>query len=558
MCGIICICSNTQKKSHLLDSFQCFKDTIKNRGPDSFDVKTYDTKTRSLLLSASVLWLQGRCMTKQPLETVKAVLVYNGDIFGGLPDELVAKEGDTKLIFDLLRSNNKPSSVLCQLQGPYAFIYFDGEQEKLYFGRDVYGRRSLLIGKSRNEVIVLTSVAKRSKEFEFIELPSIGTFSWDLKTDVFTVHPWQYYNPQFNTKLIQLKQFLNKEVAIEPNLENCKYFKFTEPSVKQLALFTDIKNAETKNIFQKLLNDTDWLKKVSTLKTLLENSVEKRIATQPKRCKDCIIDDNPCRHSLTGVLFSGGVDCAILALIADKFTDKDRPIDLINVAFDESNSYKTPDRVTGLQTLEELRTLRPERTWNFLEINVSRDELNEERSKRIADLIYPLQTVLDDSLGCALWFASRAQHGTVQSSCRVLLVGMGADELFGGYTRHRAALKRSSWSGLHDVLVEDWQNLAYRNLGRDDRVVSDHGRQLRTPYLDENVVKFVCSLNCWEKTYPSDEVPQGIGEKILLRSLAYHLGLKIASTFRKRALQFGSRIANKKENAHEVSERLCF
>lgn len=152
---------------------------------------------------------------------------------------------------------------------------------------------------------------------------------------------------------------------------------------------------------------------------------------------------------------------------------------------------------------------------------------------------------------------------------------MGADELFGGYTRHRAALKNKGWLGLHNALVEDWQNLSYRNLARDDRVVSDHGRQLRTPYLDENLIQFIHSLNCWEKyayllcqifmyqrnyifrTYPSDELPQGIGEKILLRSLGYYLGLENACCLKKKALQFGSRIANSKEKAHNVSIRLC-
>lgn len=78
---------------------------------------------------------------------------------------------------------------------------------------------------------------------------------------------------------------------------------------------------------------------------------------------------------------------------------------------------------------------------------------------------------------------------------------MGADELFGGYTKHRNALKRNGWQGLYDVLEEDWQNLPHRNLARDDRVVSDHSRQLRTPYLDENVVEFVKNLNVWEKYF---------------------------------------------------------
>lgn len=76
---------------------------------------------------------------------------------------------------------------------------------------------------------------------------------------------------------------------------------------------------------------------------------------------------------------------------------------------------------------------------------------------------------------------------------------MGADELFGGYTKHRAAFKKGGWLALHDILNIDWENLPHRNLARDDRVISDHGRQLRTPYLDEKVVEFVRGLPMWKK-----------------------------------------------------------
>lgn len=82
---------------------------------------------------------------------------------------------------------------------------------------------------------------------------------------------------------------------------------------------------------------------------------------------------------------------------------------------------------------------------------------------------------------------------------QILLMGMGADELFGGYTRHRNAFKRQGWEGLEKELQMDWQRISSRNLARDDRVVSHHGKQPRTPYLDEKFSDFVVSLKPWEK-----------------------------------------------------------
>jgi len=95
----------------------------------------------------------------------------------------------------------------------------------------------------------------------------------------------------------------------------------------------------------------------------------------------------------------------MIALLSDNHLPKRCPIDLINISF---GSDKAPDRQTGLSALEELQSLRPERTWNFIKIDISIEELQEERINIIKHLIYPLDTVLDDSIGCAIWFAARA------------------------------------------------------------------------------------------------------------------------------------------------------
>ena len=70
----------------------------------------------------------------------------------------------------------------------------------------------------------------------------------------------------------------------------------------------------------------------------------------------------------------------------------------------DQDLFDVPDRQTGRLALSELN---PRRKWNFIEINVTQTELMLQRRDRIHRLIYPLRTVLDDSIGCAVWFAAR-------------------------------------------------------------------------------------------------------------------------------------------------------
>lgn len=137
-------------------------------------------------------------------------------------------------------------------------------------------------------------------------------------------------------------------------------------------------------------------------------------------------------------------------------------------------------------------------------MNVTQEILRHHCTSRISNLIYPLRTILDESLGCAVWFASFGKGVTLdneqyESPCRFLLLGMGADELFGGYMRHRTTLRHKGWNALAEELHLEINRISERNLGRDDRIVADHGRQSRVPYLDESIIEYVKSLQAWER-----------------------------------------------------------
>lgn len=63
----------------------------------------------------------------------------------------------------------------------------------------------------------------------------------------------------------------------------------------------------------------------------------------------------------------------------------------------------------------------------------------------------------------------------------MVLAGMGADEQLAGYSHHRVAFEKRGWPGLVEEVERDVARISTRNLGRDDRCISDHGREARFP-----------------------------------------------------------------------------
>lgn len=155
---------------------------------------------------------------------------------------------------------------------------------------------------------------------------------------------------------------------------------------------------------------------------------------------------------------------------------------------------------------------------------------------------------MDLSIAYALFFSSRGSGlaQTVpsgyaepyQTTARVMFSGLGADELFGGYVRHGTAYKRGGYTSLADELQLDVNRLGKRNLGRDDRVMSHWGREVRFPYLDEDLVKWAVGLPVWEKCDFEHGEEQHTHEpgKRILRLLAQNLGLENTARERKRAV----------------------
>ncbi|XP_011311974.1 asparagine synthetase domain-containing protein 1 [Fopius arisanus] len=594
MCGIFCYCGpwaeEELKQNYTSEGVSCSTcfENNRRRGPDDPRASIYSRDINGkwhAKFAGWVLWTQGFQMTHQPLrESTGNLLLWNGDIFSGALAQ--NSESDTQHLHSVLQTSTNIVDTLASIEGPYSFIYHDARTDSLYFGRDPIGRHSLLVNVvPEKRVLILSSVASKKMQ-NWMELPALGIFRMDLTRDDLnlTLFPWE----NIPEAIHQLEEDLNMKIKVEAPIGSLGVNDITsEPQLEDFVFMIPIDDKNIEVTMERLLRDEEISKRVEEVSKRLRDSVRLRVEKKPNYCMDCIklkleMNEVNCTHSKIGLLFSGGLDSTILAAIAHEFVPEKESIDLINVAFEKGEkgskkikrgdkndeekreNFDVPDRKTGRQAFEELKRLFPRRQWNFVESNVTRSELEECLRTRICHLIYPRRTILDESLGSALWFAARGS-GTLagtsesyQSPCRILLLGMGADELFGGYTRHRTIFRRKGWEGLGGELNAEIRRISERNLGRDDRVVADHGKQSRLPYLDDNFVRYVTSLKPWERCCPIDRMPPGLGDKLLLRLCAFKLGLKETSAFPKRAFQFGSRIAKSHENASDISKWLMW
>lgn len=117
-------------------------------------------------------------------------------------------------------------------------------------------------------------------------------------------------------------------------------------------------------------------------------------------------------------------------------------------------------------------------------------------------------------------------HGSVVSQAKVLLSGVGADEQMAGYGRHRKIYQRGGYEALRVELQMEVNRLWTRNLGRDDRCLSDHGKEGRFPYLDDDVMDYLDALPLELKCDMTR--PLGEGDKLILRKVALLIGVVVS------------------------------
>lgn len=203
------------------------------------------------------------------------------------------------------------------------------------------------------------------------------------------------------------------------------------------------------------------------------------------------------------IAFSGGVDSSLLAFLCERL---DREFTLYTIGFADSKD------VLAAQTIADALD------WP-LKIKIIEMEDVETLVKKIIAITGKRDPV-SVGVGCVIY----SVLGMMEED--VLLTGLGSEELFAGYERHKGDVQAACWDGLLHI----WE----RDLTRDISLAEHFGKEIRLPFMDKELIRYAMTID------PALKI--GEQRKQILREAAVNLGLQKEFAMRKKyAAQYGSK-----------------
>ncbi|MBW2995603.1 diphthine--ammonia ligase [Candidatus Woesearchaeota archaeon] len=214
-----------------------------------------------------------------------------------------------------------------------------------------------------------------------------------------------------------------------------------------------------------------------------------------------------------GLLFSGGIDSSVIALVLKKLGLK---FTCYTAALDNPQRKEAEDLHYSRKAAELLGL--------DLSVIMIKEKDVEKYIKKIVPLIETSNVV---NVGVALPFFAACEQAK-KDGCKLIFSGLGSEEIFAGYERHKLSQK------INKECLSGLLNLYNKDTYRDCMLAKNFNLQLCVPFLDEKLVEF--SLKIPEKYKIKDEK-----SKLILREAALKLGLdKEIAMRKKRAAQYGS------------------
>jgi hypothetical protein len=119
------------------------------------------------------------------------VLCWNGEAWNIRGQRVQGNDGEAVLALLIGASRGEPNGrqssaelavfdALREIEGPFAFVFYDKPAQRLFYGRDRLGRRSLLLRPG--SPLLLSSVAETPSP-DWAEVEADGFYSIDLSQD---------------------------------------------------------------------------------------------------------------------------------------------------------------------------------------------------------------------------------------------------------------------------------------------------------------------------------------------------------------------------------------
>lgn len=203
------------------------------------------------------------------------------------------------------------------------------------------------------------------------------------------------------------------------------------------------------------------------------------------------------------IAFSGGVDSSLLAFLSEKL---DRDFTLYTVGFADSKDMLAA------------QTVADEMDWP-IKVKIIQLEDVESVVKKVISITGKRDPV-SVGVACVMYCVLEMMQEDI------LLTGIGSEELFAGYERHKGDVQAACWEGLLNI----WE----RDITRDLALATHFEKELRLPFMDKNLIEYAMRID------PALKIAEQ--RKQILREAAVNLGLPKEFAFRKKsAAQYGSK-----------------
>ena len=255
-----------------------------------------------------------------------------------------------------------------------------------------------------------------------------------------------------------------------------------------------------------LVSEKEWIKHIDSLRekgtATKEELKEKIIEAVRKRLPD----------KRFGILFSGGIDSSLIALICKKLR-----ADFICYSI----GYGNADDIMWANKVSARRKFKlKKRILEFYEA----ENYIKKTAKLLGEIERPVVHV-----GVGTVFMAAADLAK-EDNVDIFFSGLGSEEIFAGYERHEKSkdINEECWFGLKRMIQGD--------LKRDYLIGKEKKIEILTPFLDADVIRTAMKI-------PGNEKIKGEHKKVILREIAEELGLQREFAWRKKkAAQYGSRI----------------